>query len=482
MKFLQWFWMSVATLLALYIFAIKVVRNLNDWYYDFKMRNKEYPLPPGDMGWPFIGNLWPFYKYFSSNNPDTFINNIVHKYGRTGIYKTHLYGSPSIIVTGHLIANKVLKDDVNFKVGYPKATLKLVETKHLLNEHRHFKRLITAPMAGYNSLERYLELIEDIVINKLEELSSMKHPVEFLKETRKVTFKVLFHIFMGSCDQHIVDKFEDLFDVMSIGVFSLIPINAPFFPFNKAVKARKKLVKIIQSIIDERKMMIQNGQKKDILDILLEDKGENSEDDDIIDLLIVLLFTGHETTAIAVMWSITYLTNNPLCLKKAREEQEEIMKARASSQKRLSIKEIKKMVYLSQVIDETLRHANMFSAFREATTDLNINGFLIPKGWKVLVWLRAIHMDHEYHLNPKEFNPARWNDYNPAIGTFLPFGIGPWLCPGSDLARYEITIFLHYFLLNYKLEQINLECPLTNLPSPKPVDNCLAKVIKLSTS
>jgi hypothetical protein len=65
-------------------------------------------------------------------------------------------------------------------------------------------------------------------------------------------------------------------------------------------------------------MMIQNGQKKDILDILLEDKGENSEDDDIIDLLIVLLFTGHETTAIAVMWSITYLTNNPLCLKKAR--------------------------------------------------------------------------------------------------------------------------------------------------------------------
>jgi cytochrome P450 len=36
-------------------------------------------------------------------------------------------------------------------------------------------------------------------------------------------------------------------------------------------------------------------------------------------------------------------------------------------------------------------------------------GFLIPKGWKVLVWLRAIHMDHEFHLNPKEFNPARWN-------------------------------------------------------------------------
>jgi cytochrome P450 len=68
-------------------------------------------------------------------------------------------------------------------------------------------------------------------------------------------------------------------------------------------------------------MMIQNGQKKDILDILLEindKKGENLEDGDIIDLLITLLFTGHETTATVVMWSIRYLTKNPICLKKAR--------------------------------------------------------------------------------------------------------------------------------------------------------------------
>jgi cytochrome P450 len=65
-------------------------------------------------------------------------------------------------------------------------------------------------------------------------------------------------------------------------------------------------------------MMIQNGQKKDILDILLEDKGEHSEDGDIIDLLLALLFAGHESTALLMMWSIRYLTNNPLCLKKAR--------------------------------------------------------------------------------------------------------------------------------------------------------------------
>lgn len=35
-------------------------------------------------------------------------------------------------------------------------------------------------------------------------------------------------------------------------------------------------------------------------------------------------------------------------------------------------------------------------------------------------------------------------------GAFTPFGLGSRYCPGSDLAKLEISIFLHYFLLNYK--------------------------------
>jgi len=76
---LQWFWMSAATLLACYIFVSKVMRNLNGWYYHLKFKSKQYPLPPGDMGWPFIGNLWSFFKYFSSGRGEIFINNIVLK-------------------------------------------------------------------------------------------------------------------------------------------------------------------------------------------------------------------------------------------------------------------------------------------------------------------------------------------------------------------------------------------------------------------
>lgn len=36
-------------------------------------------------------------------------------------------------------------------------------------------------------------------------------------------------------------------------------------------------------------------------------------------------------------------------------------------------------------------------------------GYIIPKGWKVLVWFRSVHLDPEIYPDPMQFNPNRWN-------------------------------------------------------------------------
>ncbi|OMO93147.1 Cytochrome P450 [Corchorus olitorius] len=129
------------------------------------------------------------------------------------------------------------------------------------------------------------------------------------------------------------------------------------------------------------------------------------------------------------------------------------------------------MEYLSKVIDETLRkNSQPFPIFRVAQDDINFNDYFIPKGWKVLVWTRAVHMDPENYVNPKDFLPSRWDNQKLKAGSFLPFGGGSRICPGADFAKLQISIFLHYFLLNYKLEQI------------KPADKCIANIIKLQPS
>jgi ent-kaurenoic acid hydroxylase len=133
----------------------------------------------------------------------------------------------------------VLSDDENFKFGYPKAIKELNKCRPMINvsdsEHRRFRRQITAPIVGQNTLAVYIERIEDTVINSLEELSSMKHPIELLKEMKKVSFKTIVHVFMGSYNENIIKNIGSSFTDLYNGMMS-IPFNAPGFTYHKALK------------------------------------------------------------------------------------------------------------------------------------------------------------------------------------------------------------------------------------------------------
>ncbi|KAB1227111.1 Beta-amyrin 11-oxidase [Morella rubra] len=439
-------WLIPALLLGGFVFVFGILRRFNDWYYIGRLGKKQYPLPPGDMGWPYLGGILTFLKAFRSGDPDSYIHNLVSKYGRTGIYKTFMFGNPSVIVCTPETCRKVLTDDDRFKLGYPKATTILTGRRafHGISnaEHKRLRRLTTSPINGHEALSGYIDLIEGIVATTLEEWASMKHPIELLTELRGVAFK-----------------------------------------------ARKKLMKIFQDILDKKRAMVkkdssQTESTKDMMDLLLgvkDEDGKQLEDEDIVDLLIVFMLAGHESSAHGALWAVIYMSQNPEVFKKAREEQQEIMKRRPSTQKRLSLAEIRQMDYLSKVIDETLRRTSIsFAVFREAKEDVNVNGYLIPKGWKVLVWNRGVHMDPENYSDPKEFNPSRWENNKPRAGGFLPFGLGSRYCPGSDLAKLEITIFLHHYLLNYNVERVNPDGPVNYLPVARPVDMCLARVIKVT--
>lgn len=209
-------------------------------------------------------------------------------------------------------------------------------------------------------------------------------------------------------------------------------------------------------------------------------EGRKFSDEKIANILILYSFGGQISTAPTAAWALLYLQEHPEYLQKAQEEQEDIVKRRPSSQTTLTFNEIRQMKYLSKVIDETLRIVNASSPlFREATSAVKMNGYTIPKGWKVLVWTRNVHMDPNNYPNPKEFDPSRWDDHETKPGQYLPFGAGRRFCPGADLARLEISVLLHYFLLNYRLERLNTGSKVQYFPTIGHTDNCLARIRKL---
>ncbi|KAM3705233.1 hypothetical protein ACJW31_03G065400 [Castanea mollissima] len=380
---LDFLWLIVSALLGCYVFIFRFLKRVNEWYYVGMVRKSTYRLPPGDMGWPFLGNMLPLFKSIRSADANSFIYNLVSRCGNTGIYKAHMFGCPSIIVCRPEICRRVLTNDEHFTLGYPKSTNLLggrISLHSVSNEeHKRLRRLIASPINGHEALTMYIQHTEYIAIDSFDEWASMKQPFEFYTEIKKATFKIMTH-------------FHGL-----------------------SLKARKKMVKVLQSILDKKREMTESKQHqgtKDMMDLLSEaedEDGRKLEDEDIVDLILLFLSAGFDSSAVSILWAIIHLTENPEALRKAKEEQEEIIKRRPSNQIGLKLKEIKQMEYLAKVIDETLRMTNIFSLFRKAKADVSINDYIIPKGWKVLVWYGAVHMDPEIYDNPQNFNPSRWD-------------------------------------------------------------------------
>ncbi|XVF41648.1 hypothetical protein PTKIN_Ptkin01aG0297000 [Pterospermum kingtungense] len=303
------------------------------------------------------------------------------RYGETKIYRTHLFWNPSIIICSPELCRKVLTDDEQFVFGYPLSLMKLAGSKSLHgvsnSEHKRLRRLITAPVTGTEALSIYIGYIEDIVISSLQEWANKDSPIEFLNELKRISFKVIMKIFMGSADfmsESMTKYFTDLFQG-----FVALEINIPGFAFHRALKARQILVNLIKAHVHGRRARKNDepNTKKGMIDLLLEvkgDDGEKLEDEHIVNLLLSFLFAGHETTAVAAMWLTIYPHDHPETLQKAKEEQEEIIKRRPSSQKDLTLHEIRQMEYLSKAIDETLRRSGItVSFFRKAEVDVEVD-------------------------------------------------------------------------------------------------------------
>ena len=85
--------------------------------------------------------------------------------------------------------------------------------------------------------------------------------------------------------------------------------------------------------------------------------------------------------------------------------------------------------YLQKLLKETLRlHSPLpQSQSRKALVNTDACGQAIYAGTRMMVYLRAIHLNEEYWPNPMKFDPERFNK-KPDDGTFMPFGAGTFMC------------------------------------------------------
>jgi cytochrome P450 len=164
-------------------------------------------------------------------------------------------------------------------------------------------------------------------------------------------------------------------------------------------------------------------------------------DRQVRDEVLILFLAGHETTAIALAWTLVELADHPEVARKLRDELSRVLGGRPPT-----FADLPKLEYTAQVVHEGLRlHPPAWSIGREVASPVEIGGRTHPPGAWIWILPWVLHRDARWFDEPLAFRPERWADglakRLPKMA-FLPFGGGPRVCIGNQFALTEMALLL----------------------------------------
>ncbi|KAG9134789.1 hypothetical protein Leryth_001121 [Lithospermum erythrorhizon] len=386
---------------------------------------------------------------------------LVHFNNRYGsFFRSHLLGCPTIVSMDAELNRYILVNEAKGLVpGYPQSMLDILGKRNIAAVHGSAHKYMRGALLGLINPT----MIRDNLLPKIDDfmrshLSNWDNKIVDIQEKAKeMAFLSSWRQIAGSepGSEALVPEFFKLV----LGTLSL-PINLPNTNYRCGFQARQKIVTLLRSLIENRRSANsqENSKQPDILDLLIKGGAEGKyklSDDEIIDLIITILYSGYETVSTTSMMAVKYLHDHPKVLEELRKEHVSI-RARKKPEEPLTYEDYKSMSFTRAVIFETSRLATIVNGvLRRTTKDMEINGYIIPEGWKIYVYTREINYDPHIYPDPLAFNPWRWLDKNSENQHYcLIFGGGTRLCPGKELGIAEISTFLHYFLTRYRWEEV----------------------------
>ncbi|XP_047173001.1 cytochrome P450 90A1-like [Vigna umbellata] len=417
------------------------------------LSRRKLRLPPGSYGLPFIGETLQLISAYKSANPEPFMDERVRRYG--SIFMTHVFGEATVFSADPELNRFILQNEGKLlDCSYPGSISNLLG-KHslLLMKGALHKRMHSLTMSFANSSILKDHLLHDIDRLIGLNLDTWSDRVTLMDQAKKITFELTVKQLMSFDPDQWTESLRKEYVLVIEGFFTL-PLPLFSTTYRRAIKARTKVAEALTLVVRQRREEYNEGKgkKSDMLGALLA-SGDHFSDEQIVDFLLALLVAGYETTSTIMTLAVKFLTETPLALAQLKEEHDQI-RARSDPGAPLEWTDYKSMVFTQHVVNETLRVANIIGGiFRRATTDINIKGYTIPKGWKVFASFRAVHLNPEYYKDARTFNPWRWQSNsseaaNPA-NVYTPFGGGPRLCPGYELARVVLSVFLHRFVTRF---------------------------------
>lgn len=202
---------------------------------------------------------------------------------------------------------------------------------------------------------------------------------------------------------------------------------------------------------------------KAFLDLLLEKLNSSGEqkltDEEIREEVDTFMFEGHDTTAMALSWTLFLLGHHKDIQKKLQTEIDLLYSTgELDVDDGVELDQLKKLKYLDCVIKEALRLCPSVPFIgRQTTKQFKLGNHEIPSGSVIFVLIYQLHRDSKIYPRPELFNPDRFLPEN-MIGrhpfAYVPFSAGPRNCIGQKFAMAEMKTILLHLIRNFEFESI----------------------------
>jgi cytochrome P450 len=286
--------------------------------------------------------------------------------------------------------------------------------------------------------------------------------VEIAGAMAQTTFEVIADTVLGGPGDLDAAKFaRSLTTVMDTFPwrFILSVFRAPaWLPYPgrwRAARARAHIYREAARCLAQRRRT--PSARADLLDLLLQasdaETGRSMDDDELVHNLVTFIVAGHETTAVALTWTLWLLAKYPrLQDQVAAEAQATIGSGDVEPQ------HIERLKLARQVLQEAMRlYPPVPAISKQPLISLVLGGQALTPTTEVTIAIYPLHRNRSIWKNPDSFDPGRFadeqNKARPSC-SYLPFGAGPRVCIGASFAVMEATVILALLVRDFRFKVV----------------------------
>jgi cytochrome P450 len=373
----------------------------------------------------------------------------------------------SVVSTDPALIQHVLLDN---RDNYEKSDIQVermveFQGKGLVNSHGEAwfrQRRLVAKGFRQKRLAEVLPIQQDVLgelLVRFDQEAAMG-PVDVHKHMVRLTLRLVGKSLFGrSMGEEELEQIGDtITEIQAFIVRQIVqPYKIPWFRISgqseRYQKLRRDADKIVLRHIQERRKDLESDN--DFLRILLEtpyhDTGEPMGEGMALIESLQLMVAGNETSSNALTWVFYLLARHPEYIKQVRQEIATVIGDDA-----IDFKNLHQLELTLRVVDEALRlYPPFWMIDRIALEDDEVCGIHIPAGTLVIPYIYGTHRNPEIWTDAESFDPSRFESENRKerhTYGYIPFGGGPRICVGNNMAIMQILMIIVALVRDYDFE------------------------------